>query len=115
MPCKTVMFAMDSTFLTALNYQQARSIDFGFVSLDTYLRWLQIASDFFSFPLMRQMIGRAGRRGFDMIGEVIHFGIPLTKILRLQVARTPSLRVRTHTLSLCACSTLRSVVSVFWE
>ncbi|RIA88407.1 hypothetical protein C1645_877420 [Glomus cerebriforme] len=39
----------------------------------------------------RQMSGRSGRRGFDPIGHVIFFGIPLTKIKRLLMSELPSL------------------------
>ncbi|PKY41327.1 P-loop containing nucleoside triphosphate hydrolase protein [Rhizophagus irregularis] len=39
----------------------------------------------------RQMSGRSGRRGFDPIGHVIFFGIPLTKIIRLLMSGLPSL------------------------
>lgn len=59
MPCKTVIFAGDSVFLSALNYRQAS--------------------------------GRAGRRGFDLIGHVIFHNLPLTKARRLISSRLPSL------------------------
>jgi len=59
MPCKTVVFAGDSVYLTALNYRQAA--------------------------------GRAGRRGFDLIGNVIFHDIPLSKAQRLISSRLPSL------------------------
>lgn len=59
MPCKTVVFAGDGVFLTALNYRQAA--------------------------------GRAGRRGFDLLGNVIFHGITYQKIDRLISSRLPSL------------------------
>jgi hypothetical protein len=59
MPCKTVVFAGDSVYLTALNYRQAA--------------------------------GRAGRRGFDLIGNVVFHDIPLSKAQRLISSRLPSL------------------------
>jgi superfamily II DNA or RNA helicase len=37
-------------------------------------------SFFFDTMLYRQMIGRAGRRGFDTIGNIVYFGVPENKI-----------------------------------
>ncbi|KAM9191810.1 putative ATP-dependent RNA helicase DDX60-like [Dugong dugon] len=42
----------------------------------------------------RQMSGRAGRRGQDMLGDVYFFGIPLPKIERLMTSNVPELRGR---------------------
>ncbi|KAH8622007.1 putative helicase [Alternaria alternata] len=59
MPCKTVVFAGDSVFLTALNF--------------------------------RQCAGRAGRRGFDLLGNVLFLGIPVGRVFRLMSSRLPDL------------------------
>jgi superfamily II RNA helicase len=59
MPCKTVVFAGDSIFLTALNF--------------------------------RQCAGRAGRRGFDVLGNVLFLGIPDQRVFRLLSSRLPDL------------------------
>ncbi|KAH8704387.1 hypothetical protein GQ44DRAFT_820072 [Phaeosphaeriaceae sp. PMI808] len=59
MPCKTVVFAGDSIFLTALNF--------------------------------RQCAGRAGRRGFDVLGNVLFLGIPVERVFRLLSSRLPDL------------------------
>lgn len=59
MPCKTVVFAGDSVWLTALNFRQAS--------------------------------GRAGRRGFDNIGNVVFLGVPVNKAHFLISSRLPSL------------------------
>ncbi|TGZ84201.1 P-loop containing nucleoside triphosphate hydrolase protein [Ascodesmis nigricans] len=59
MPTKTVVFAGDSVYLTALNYRQAS--------------------------------GRAGRRGFDLLGNVIFHAIPSEKVHRLISSRLPSI------------------------
>jgi len=40
----------------------------------------------------RQAAGRAGRRGFDLIGNVIFHGVPLDSALRLISSRLPKLR-----------------------
>lgn len=60
MPCKTVVFAGDSAFLTALNYRQAS--------------------------------GRAGRRGFDLLGNVVFHGIPSQRAMEIMSSRLPDLR-----------------------
>ncbi|KAF7684600.1 hypothetical protein TCON_0218 [Astathelohania contejeani] len=39
----------------------------------------------------RQMAGRAGRRGFDTLGNVVFFGIPDNKIKNLMVSSVPNL------------------------
>lgn len=59
MPCKTVVFAGDSVWLTALNFRQAS--------------------------------GRAGRRGFDNIGNVVFLGVPANKARFLMSSKLPSL------------------------
>ncbi|KAJ9659231.1 hypothetical protein H2198_003235 [Neophaeococcomyces mojaviensis] len=59
MPCKTVVFAGDSVYLTALNY--------------------------------RQCAGRAGRRGFDLLGNVVFQDISRQKVCRLMSSRLPDL------------------------
>lgn len=60
MPCKTVVFAGDSVFLTALNYRQAS--------------------------------GRAGRRGFDLLGNVVFHGVPHHRAMEIMSSRLPDLR-----------------------
>ncbi|KAH0428180.1 DEAD/DEAH box helicase [Colletotrichum camelliae] len=60
MPCKTVVFAGDSPFLTALNYRQAS--------------------------------GRAGRRGFDLLGNVVFHGIRHQRAMEIMSSRLPDLR-----------------------
>jgi superfamily II DNA or RNA helicase len=59
MPCKTVVFAGDSVFLTAPNF--------------------------------RQCAGRAGRRGFDVLGNILFLGIPVQRVFRLLSSRLPDL------------------------
>jgi ATP-dependent RNA helicase DDX60 len=60
MPCKTVVFAGDSVFLTALSYRQAS--------------------------------GRAGRRGFDLLGNVVFHGIGHHRAMEIMSSRLPDLR-----------------------
>ena len=43
------------------------------------------------FTCYFQMSGRAGRRGFDPMGNVIFFGIPYHKVQRLMTANIPKL------------------------
>ncbi|OJJ96008.1 hypothetical protein ASPACDRAFT_1883217 [Aspergillus aculeatus ATCC 16872] len=59
MPCKTVVFAGDTVFLTALNF--------------------------------RQSAGRAGRRSFDYLGNVVFQGISDLKVRRLMSSKLPDL------------------------
>lgn len=60
MPCKTVAFIGDSTYLTTLNY--------------------------------RQGAGRAGRRGFDLLGNVVFSNIDRTRAYELMSSRLPDLK-----------------------
>ncbi|KAJ2991681.1 hypothetical protein NUW58_g2432 [Xylaria curta] len=60
MPCKTVAFVGDSTFLTTLNY--------------------------------RQGAGRAGRRGFDLLGNVVFCNISRMRAYELMSSRLPDLK-----------------------
>ncbi|KAI9657519.1 MAG: hypothetical protein M1831_004135 [Alyxoria varia] len=39
----------------------------------------------------RQAAGRAGRRGFDLLGNVVFHGVPITKVTRLISSRLPDL------------------------
>ena len=39
----------------------------------------------------RQCAGRAGRRGFDLLGRVVFYGIPLDRIYRILLSRLPRL------------------------
>ncbi|CAD7960043.1 unnamed protein product [Amoebophrya sp. A120] len=41
--------------------------------------------------MFRQMAGRGGRRGFDLLGNVIFFGVPFEKIAQLVAADLPTL------------------------
>ncbi|KAI0443539.1 hypothetical protein F4803DRAFT_574291 [Xylaria telfairii] len=59
MPCKTVAFVGDSTYLTTLNY--------------------------------RQGAGRAGRRGFDLLGNVVFSNISKRRAYDLMSSRLPDL------------------------
>ncbi|KAI0407777.1 hypothetical protein F4802DRAFT_619919 [Xylaria palmicola] len=60
MPCKTVAFIGDSTFLTPLNY--------------------------------RQGAGRAGRRGFDLLGNVVFCNMSRHRAYELITSRLPDLK-----------------------
>lgn len=57
MPCRTVVIAGDSPYLTAVS--------------------------------VRQIAGRAGRRGFDVTGNVVFYGIPFPAIRRLLLSPLP--------------------------
>ncbi|KAL1903112.1 hypothetical protein Sste5346_000396 [Sporothrix stenoceras] len=60
MPCKTVVFSADSTYLTALNY--------------------------------RQGAGRAGRRGFDILGNVVFYDFAPQRVKEIMSMRLSDLR-----------------------
>ena len=57
--------------------------------------FLSNRTSFFLFsPLssfILQMSGRAGRRGFDPVGNVVFFGVPYRKVQRLMTANIPKL------------------------
>jgi len=43
--------------------------------------------------MFRQMAGRAGRRGFDLMGNIIFLGMPFEKISQLVASDMPVLRL----------------------
>ncbi|KAH8110039.1 hypothetical protein DFH11DRAFT_1806074 [Phellopilus nigrolimitatus] len=48
-------------------------------------------SPFLTALMYRQCAGRAGRRGFDLLGNVVFYGLPMDRIQRLILSRLPSL------------------------
>ncbi|KAG9019792.1 hypothetical protein FRB90_007935 [Tulasnella sp. 427] len=57
----------------------------------------------------RQCAGRAGRRGMDLLGNVVFYGIPMERIHRIMASKVPPLSGNmplTTTLSLRLCSLL---------
>ncbi len=44
----------------------------------------------------RQMAGRSGRRGLDLRGQVVFFGIPKHKVRRLLASELPMIQVSSH-------------------
>lgn len=57
-----------------------------------------VRSYFLSTPLIshcvlqyRQCAGRAGRRGFDLLGNVVFYGLPYSRVQRLVLSRLPAL------------------------
>ncbi|KZT04532.1 P-loop containing nucleoside triphosphate hydrolase protein [Laetiporus sulphureus 93-53] len=48
-------------------------------------------SPFLTALMYRQCAGRAGRRGFDLLGKVVFYGIALDRCRRLVLSRLPSL------------------------
>ncbi|KAH9175040.1 P-loop containing nucleoside triphosphate hydrolase protein [Lactarius sanguifluus] len=61
-------------------------------------------SPFLTALTFRQCAGRAGRRGFDLLGRVIFYGIPLDRIYRILLSRLPRL---TGTFPLSSTMVLR--------
>ncbi|KAJ3899931.1 hypothetical protein F5879DRAFT_461062 [Lentinula edodes] len=48
-------------------------------------------SPFLTALMYRQCAGRAGRRGFDLLGNVVFFGLPYSRVQRLVLSRLPAL------------------------
>ncbi|KAF8146445.1 hypothetical protein K438DRAFT_507113 [Mycena galopus ATCC 62051] len=48
-------------------------------------------SPFLTALMYRQCSGRAGRRGFDLLGNVIFYGLPMERVQRLVLSRLPPL------------------------
>ncbi|KAH7332993.1 hypothetical protein B0J17DRAFT_677146 [Rhizoctonia solani] len=48
-------------------------------------------SPYLTALMFRQCAGRAGRRGFDLLGKVIFYNLPLDRIHRLMLSRLPPL------------------------
>lgn len=74
-PTKTSVFCGDSPYLTALMVR---------VSLRP-MTCLTILVQY------RQCAGRAGRRGYDLLGNVVFYGLPLDRVQRLVLSKLPSL------------------------
>ncbi|KAI0703425.1 hypothetical protein BC835DRAFT_1024109 [Cytidiella melzeri] len=48
-------------------------------------------SPFLTALMYRQCAGRAGRRGFDLLGKVVFYGLPMDRVQRLVLSRLPAL------------------------
>ncbi|GJE85123.1 P-loop containing nucleoside triphosphate hydrolase protein [Phanerochaete sordida] len=48
-------------------------------------------SPFLTALMYRQCAGRAGRRGFDLLGKVVFYGLPADRVQRLVLSRLPSI------------------------
>ncbi|KAJ7608765.1 hypothetical protein FB45DRAFT_1128535 [Roridomyces roridus] len=48
-------------------------------------------SPFLTALMYRQCAGRAGRRGFDLLGNVIFYGLPMERVQRLVLSKLPPL------------------------
>ncbi|KAF7347281.1 hypothetical protein MVEN_01483200 [Mycena venus] len=48
-------------------------------------------SPFLTALMYRQCSGRAGRRGFDLLGNVVFYGLPMERVQRLVLSRLPPL------------------------
>ncbi|EJD43845.1 P-loop containing nucleoside triphosphate hydrolase protein [Auricularia subglabra TFB-10046 SS5] len=66
-------------------------------------------SPYLTALMYRQCAGRAGRRGFDLLGNVVFYGLPMDRIQRLVLSRLPPLSGNfplTSTLVLRLCNLL---------
>ncbi|KAH7094191.1 P-loop containing nucleoside triphosphate hydrolase protein [Auriculariales sp. MPI-PUGE-AT-0066] len=66
-------------------------------------------SPYLTALMYRQCAGRAGRRGFDLLGKVVFYGLPMNRVQRLVLSRLPALAGNfplTCTLSLRLCNLL---------
>ncbi|KAG6377308.1 hypothetical protein JVT61DRAFT_15097 [Boletus reticuloceps] len=48
-------------------------------------------SPFLTALMYRQCAGRAGRRGYDLLGKVVFYGLPMDRVQRLTLSKLPSL------------------------
>ncbi|KAJ3824101.1 hypothetical protein F5880DRAFT_1562443 [Lentinula raphanica] len=48
-------------------------------------------SPYLTALMYRQCAGRAGRRGFDLLGNVVFYGLPYSRVQRLVLSRLPAL------------------------
>ncbi|OAX31611.1 P-loop containing nucleoside triphosphate hydrolase protein, partial [Rhizopogon vinicolor AM-OR11-026] len=48
-------------------------------------------SPFLTALMYRQCAGRAGRRGYDLLGKVVFYGLPMSRVQRLVLSKLPSL------------------------
>ncbi|KAF8812130.1 P-loop containing nucleoside triphosphate hydrolase protein [Phlegmacium glaucopus] len=48
-------------------------------------------SPYLTALMYRQCAGRAGRRGFDLLGNVIFYGLPIDRVQRIVLSKLPSL------------------------
>ncbi|KIM41415.1 hypothetical protein M413DRAFT_27773 [Hebeloma cylindrosporum] len=48
-------------------------------------------SPYLTALMYRQCAGRAGRRGYDLMGKVVFYGLPLDRVRRLVLSRLPTL------------------------
>ncbi|KAF8556866.1 P-loop containing nucleoside triphosphate hydrolase protein [Imleria badia] len=48
-------------------------------------------SPYLTALMYRQCAGRAGRRGYDLLGKVVFYGLPMDRVQRLTLSKLPSL------------------------
>lgn len=61
------------------------------------------AVSFLTPTSLRQMTGRAGRRGYDLIGQVVFYGVQYRRIRQLLHSRVPQIRGWFFGLFVCCC------------